>query len=200
METTKTVKAAKWGYIISSLIFCVAGSLLIIFPGISATVFCYVAGGLLIACGIIKIIGYFSKDLYRLAFQFDLAFGILSTIVGLVMIFFPTGVISILHFVVGILVLTDSLFKIQTSIDAKRFGLTQWWLIAIVAILAGAFGLFLMINPFSGAVLMMILIGIALLMEGILNLCVAVYAIKVMKAEKPNIVYYETYTEEGKGR
>lgn len=195
MTTGKTIRAAKWGYVAASLVFCTAGILLIAFPGLSATALCYAAGGLLIACGIVKIAGYFSKDLYRLAFQFDLAYGILSVLVGLVMLLFPGRMLSILHFAVGVLILTDSLFKIQTAVDAKRFGLKQWGLIALFAVLTAALGLLLIINPFSGAVFMMILIGISFLFEGILNLFVAVCAVKVLRTP-PAVIIETDYKEE----
>ena len=37
---------------------------------------------MLIVYGLIKILGYFSRDIYCLAFQFDLAFGVLLAAVG----------------------------------------------------------------------------------------------------------------------
>ncbi len=191
MKTSKTIKAAKFGYIVTSLVSCAAGIFLIVCPGISAQALCYAAGALLILCGVIKLIGYFSKDLYRLAFQFDLALGLLSVAMGLVMLFHPAGVISILHIVIGILALADSLFKIQTAVDAKRFGIRKWWVIGLTAVVTGLFGLLLVIDPFTGASLLMVMVGITLLAEGILNLCVALCAVKIIKGKKPDIVIIE---------
>ena len=39
---------------------------------------------MLIVYGLIKILGYFSRDIYCLAFQFDLAFGVLLAAVGII--------------------------------------------------------------------------------------------------------------------
>lgn len=174
------VRAAKLGYILTSLLLCVAGVLLMLLPDASAAVICYVAGGLLILCGAIKLVGYFSKDLYRLAFQFDLAFGLFSLALGLVMVIMPRSVLSLMHFAIGVLVLMDGLCKVQTALDARRFGIAQWGLIAAAAVLSSALGLLLMVNPFSGMRVLMILIGAALLLEGLLNLSVAAYALKVL--------------------
>lgn len=178
----KTIKAAKWGYIITSIIFCLTGIFVILYPGISVTLFCCLLGALLVVAGIFKIIGYFSKDLYRLAFQFDLALGILLAVLGLVAILYPKVILSVLYFLIGIIVLTDSLFKIQTAVDARRFGLRKWWLILLSALVSCVLGLLLMINPYHGAKLLMIMTGITLTAEGILNLCVAVYAVKIIKS------------------
>ena len=67
----KILKTAKTGYIASSAVLCAVGLLIIINPGISLKAVCYAAGALLIICGAFKIIGYFSNDLYSLAFQHD---------------------------------------------------------------------------------------------------------------------------------
>ena len=86
MKGTGWIRAAKSGYIATSMLWCAAGLLLIFLPGTSVKILCMAAGGLLTVCGIIKIIGYFSKDLYRLAFQFDLALGLLCLLLGLILL------------------------------------------------------------------------------------------------------------------
>lgn len=186
MKRWNPIKAAKLGYILTSILFCAGGLLLMLYPSTSTVTLCYIGGGLMIVGGIIKMIGYFSKDLYRPAFQFDLAFGLLLLAMGLIMVFHPQAVISFLHFLIGIIIMADGLFKIQTAIDARRFGLGQWWLILSCAIITGVCGLLLIINPFQGAAMLMILMGAGLLFEGILNLCVAAFAVKTL-----NITHYE---------
>ena len=37
--------------------------------------------------------------------------------------------------------IADGLFKIQIAVDAKRFGIQAWWLILVLAALAGGVGL-----------------------------------------------------------
>ena len=93
----------------------------------------------------------------------------------------PEHVISSLCIILGITILTDGLLKIQTSIDARRFGLETWWLILLAAIPAGAAGMVLMLRPSRSAQTLTILMGVALLAEGILSLCVALCAVKVIK-------------------
>ena len=143
--------------------------------------------------GIIKIIGYFSKDLYRLAFQFDLALGLLCLLLGLILLCNPVGFTTFVHFLIGIVVLTDSMFKLQTAFDAKRFGISNWWVIGLTSLLTGACGVLLVLNPFDGAKLIMRLIGITALLEGVLNLLVAVYAVKIQKQGKVDVI--ETHAE-----
>ncbi|MDO4274003.1 MAG: DUF308 domain-containing protein [Eubacteriales bacterium] len=188
MESIRILKIAKNGYIIMSVLFCLLGAWLIVFPGCSAKVFCILVGVLLILDGIIKIIGYFSKDSYCLAFQFDLAFGILIIAIGAVVIIRSEVMTSLFFAVFGVIILADALFKIQMSIDARKFGLGMWWRILIVAIVTGVFGTILLVKPFEGARIMMILAGISILLEGILNLCVAVYTVKLIKKQSSSYI------------
>lgn len=199
VRSIRSIQTAKVGYLVISAALCILGVLLIVYPTISAKVLCYILGGVLTVYGIIKMVGYFSKDLYRLAFQYDLASGALITALGVIMLVIPDGVISVTHTVIGILVLADGLFKIQIAIDAKRFGVSRWWLIAAAAILTGVVGLLLILHPFAGAAAAMILMGVGLLAEGILNLSVVLCAVKIVRHQKPDVIEV-SYTEETEGR
>lgn len=193
MEAIRQLKIAKNGYIIMSLLFVILGICLIIWPNCSLKLFCTLIGIMLIAYGCIKIVGYFSKDYYCLAFQFDLAFGILLIAVGAIIIARREQVVNLIFAIFGILTLADALFKIQMSVDAKKFGLNLWWRIMLVAILTGVLGFLLLIRPFEAAEVMMILVGVSILFEGILNLCVAFYTIKIIKNQRQDIIDMDEY-------
>ena len=196
MYSAGRTKTAKIGYLVMSGLLCLLGLILMIYPEMSITVFYYALGAILLAYGIVKIIGYFSKDLYRLAFQFDLAFGVLLVTVGLILLFHPAKVISLIHIILGIVIFSDSLFKIQIVIDSKRFGVSTWWLIAAFAVLTGIFGLLVMLNPFESASVIMILLGAALFLEGILSLSVALCAVKISKQRPDTIETTITFKED----
>lgn len=193
MDALKQLKIAKNGYIVMSVLFMILGVCLIIWPDCSMAVFCTAVGIMLIVYGLIKIFGYFSRDVYCLAFQFDLAFGVLLVAVGVIIIVRRNVVVNLIFGIFGILILADALFKIQMSVDAKKFGLSLWWRIMLVAILTGILGFLLLIRPFAAAEVMMILVGISILFEGILNLCVAIYTIKIIKNQKQDIIDMDEY-------
>lgn len=172
-------RMAKWGSIIASILICVIGILLIVYPDISMVFFSCFMGILFMVYGVFKMIGYFSKDLYRLAFQFDLACGILFFTIGFSMLLHPEGLMSFLNIIIGIIVFADGLFKLQIALDARRFGLSKWWLIIIIALIACCFGLIEIIRPMEA--ILMICTGLTLLLDGILNLFIAVYTVKVQK-------------------
>ena len=179
MNSSGILKTARNGYIIVAVIFCALGIWLIADPVGSAERICILAGILFIADGIIKIIGYFSHDFYCLAFQFDLGSGILMIAVGALILIRRNSILRLLFVIFGLLILVDALLRIQMSVEAKKFGLGLWWVILIVAIITGVFGMILLIDPAGGAKLTMIFTGVAFLLEGILKLCVVIYTVKI---------------------
>lgn len=175
------IRRAKNAYIAVSVVMLVFGLVLILWPQMSMSVLCTALGIVMVIFGIVKLAGYFSKDLFRLAFQFDLALGILTLLLGLVLILHPEHMIAVIPSLLGIFILLDGVFKIQTAADARRFGLERWWGILVMALLSGGFGLLLLLNPLEGASALMILLGITILVDGVQNLLVVLYTVRVSK-------------------
>ncbi len=191
MNYEQYTKAAKTGYIAMSAILGVIGIMLIVVPDFSAVLAARICGGTLAAFGIFKLIGYFSKDLYRLAFQYDLAFGILLLSIGAVMLIRPGKAIHFICAMMGVYILADGLMKIQISIDAKRFGLRSWVYILITALFACIAGLLMLFRPDNGARILTILLGISLLSEGALNLLTVITAVKLRKKNVIDVDFTE---------
>ena len=192
MYWNKRIQTAKIGYILISLMLCVLGVVLIVCPGVSAGLLCKISGVIMVLFGAIKIIGYFSKDLYRLAFQYDLASGILIMAIGVIMIARTNVMVSIICIIFGIYVLADALLKVQIAIDAKAFGISKWWLILAVAILTGVVGFLLVLRPSESAQILMVLLGLSLISEGLLNLITILTAVKIIRRQRPEIIDTDT--------
>lgn len=188
MYWNKRIQAAKLGYILLSVALSVLGGVLIAVPDFSAALLCRLVGVTMLLFGAVKIIGYCSKDLYRLAFQYDLAFGILLIALGGILLFRPDTMVQIICIIMGVCVLADALLKIQISIDSKAFGLEKWWLILVAAILTGVAGFLLVLRPMESARAVMILLGVTLITEGLLNLTTILTAVKIIRRQCPEII------------
>lgn len=193
VNAMKQLKLAKNGYIIMSVLFMILGICLIIWPDCSMAVFCTAVGIMFIVYGAIKIIGYFSRDFYCLAFQFDLGFGILMIAVGILILVRREAILRLIFVVFGLVILTDALLRIQMSVEAKKFGLKLWWAVLLIAVATGIFGMLLLVDPAGGAKLTVIFTGVAFLLEGILKLCVVVYTVKIRENE--NVVWEDEFRE-----
>lgn len=158
MINLKQIKIACTGYILISIVFYITGFLCIVDPELIQLHNRTLAGVILIAYGIIKIIGYFSKDLYCLAFQYDFACGIFLIVLGIATLYIGTRFKeSSLLAALGILILLDSLLSIQTALDSKKFGLSSWKYIFIISTLAGIFGVLVILKStitFAGCALL----------------------------------------------
>ena len=168
----KFISRVKIAYSVISVGLIVMGLCFIFLPEISALTICYCVGAVSIVFGIIKLMGYFSKDVYRLAFQFDLALGIAMIVLGAVEVIRPRLLLGLLPVVLGIIVLVDGLFKIQTALDSKRFGLKKWWII---------------LDPFEGNKILTVLLGVTLVVDGVQNLWMVLYTVRSKKAEDESI-------------
>lgn len=198
MYTVRSVvpmRTAKTGYIVVSLLLCLFGGMLLCKPDFSTALIGSLAGWLMIAFGIFKLIGYFSRDLYRLAFQFDLAFGVLMLVIGIILLTKPENLLQFICIVTGLSVTADSLLKLQTAADAKRFGIGRWWMILLAGILTGVLGILLLIRPAASANLLVRLFGAVMLAEGILNLVTVLLTVKIVRNQRPDII--DAYYEEG---
>lgn len=188
MRSVAPMKTAKTGYIVSSLLLGAAGLFLIINPSVSVTVVGIITAIMMILFGVFKIIGYFSKDLYRLAFEYDLAFGALLIVLGIIELIKPGTILTILGTTFGVAALADGLFKVQISLKAKPFGISNWWVIFTLAIITSLIGIALVFNPFVSGEALMIFFGITLLIEGILNLSTVLLTVKIVRHQQPDSV------------
>ena len=192
------MKRIKALYITISILSLLVGIALVIWPGASVITICYVVGSAAILVGAVRLMGYFSKDSYNLNFQFDFAMGLVFLILGTVLIFHPGDTVAVLHFSVGILVLVDSVFKLQTALDAKHFGLKKWWVMLLCAVLCALFGLTLAVLPFRTAEILARVTGIALIINSGENIFLAAYTVKSKKRVVPIMVEYREIHEQPK--
>ena len=177
VQSVLPMKIAKYGYILLSIILCALGIIRITMPKFSVEKFSILCGVVFIAFGCIRLIGFYAKDLYRLAFQYDFEFGILIIVLGLLIFMKPGSFASMTCVLLGVLVLADALFKIRTMLEAKRFGIEKWWLLLVIAIATSVFGGTLV---FCFGERMNLLLGITLIAEGILSLSTALALVKII--------------------
>ena len=194
MRSVTPMRIAKIGYIVMSVMFCIAGALFIALPDISITMIGISMGIAMIVFGIVKLVGYFSRDLFRLAFQFDLELGILLLVLGLIVLIRPDDLMTFICIALGISILTDGLFKVQIALDSKRFGIKSGWVSLALAVVAGTIGVFLIFRSAKSAQFLTVLLGVSILAEGILNLYTVISTVLIIKHQQPDVIEIE-YSE-----
>lgn len=153
-------------YMVISIISLILGLFLVIKPEVSSSIISYVMGAGFIFYGVVHIITYILiKD--ESLFQFDLAKGIITTAIGLYFIFKPTFIVSILPFVLGIAILINGVFSLQSACNFYRNSPKNWLTVFIPSIITIVFGVLVIVNPFKWAKALLIVIGSVLIWNAI---------------------------------
>ena len=156
----------KWS-LAAAVLFILLGISLIIWP-LDATTFIYnTLGVLILVYGSTKIIGYFKSDESDALFQFDVVLGVVAAVLGLLLIFATQLFVSLLPILMGIFLIVEGVLKIRPALDLRTAGFDGWWWALVVAALVLGCGVFLIINPCTGASLAAIFLGAALIVDGI---------------------------------
>lgn len=188
--------AAKWGYIFISVLLAALGVLFIAAPDLAVSVPGVICGVVLVLFGVVRLIGYFSKDLYRLAFEYDLALGIVMIICGILLLINPKSLMTVTCVALGLTVVADSVFKFQIALEAKRFGINQWWLIILSAVLTGICAILLIFRPGDSSRLIAIITGATLIAEAVMNVITVILAVKIINHQQPDVIEIEIESEE----
>lgn len=186
MEKYDIVKQAKISNLIIYSFMVAVGLAMLIFREIPTNVETIILSVLCILVGGAKILGYFSNDLYRLAFQFDLAIGLFLAIVGVLTLIVgskdPLGTVRLF----GIYIFIDGLLKLQTAFDAKKFGIARWLVILLTAILMVGVGIVGLLASYLEQISQLIVLDVALMLDGLVNIWVTAYTVRI-RAKKKNL-------------
>lgn len=185
------MRVAKSGYIIMSLVFAAAGVLMIGFPQRVQLFLGTFFGVAMMLFGAIKLVGYFSRDLYRLAFQYDLQFGILLMILGVIVLMRPRAVINFICIACGICLILDALFKCRIAVEARSFGIRKWYMVLFLALLSVLVSIALIFYADETVQIAIIMLGLAIVAGSILNLFVALLMVKIVNNQLPDEVRYQ---------
>ena len=122
----------------------------------------------------------------RIAKTSYIIISIILCILGLVLMINPAFSQTILVIMCAILLIVFGMIKLfgYFSNEARKFGIREWYLILIFAVLACICGITLMVKPSESGIVLTILLGANLLVEGILSLITVITSVKIFKEKK----------------
>lgn len=169
MKRANIVKEARLTHVITSALLLLSGIFLLIWHReLGAVTIRWLVGANFVVTGVARLMGYFSNDLYRLAFQYDLGMGGLCVILGVLIFISPEKALESLPYVFGTYVIIDGLLKLQTAFDAKAFGMRTWVGLLVSAALVCVCGILVLVG--SALWSRMVMIGTALVADGAENI------------------------------
>lgn len=177
-------KRIKWTYVLLSVFLLVLGILLVANPDTSMITICRILGGCALAVGVVKIVLYFVREVEGVAIRYDFAVGAFCIILGALLLWRAPTMVGFLSVVIGLLILVDSVFKLQVAIDSRRMGAATWWVTLLFTCVCMVMGGLLVFDPFSGQQVLATVMGISLIADGLQNLCTVIYAAVFVKDVK----------------
>lgn len=181
----KEIKRVRNSFIGFSVLSLILGICIVAWPGMSAVTLCFLTGALLIVVGVVRVVCYFTRSSAGMPLFSSLALGILSLLLGILLVSRPGSALLLLPYVVGFTMLMNGASEIQASMDVKRAGAKSWWGVLLMALLTIACGVLLIVNPFSGALTLMILLGISLIVDSLVNIITTVFISSYVKKNLP---------------
>ncbi len=152
--------------ILVSIIFLAVGILIALNPETTIMAVSYVIGGIFILFGIFKIINYISLKGNEDFFNYDLVFGTIGIIVGIIFIVQASLLNTILRIAVAIWLIYSGLIKGNVALKLKKFNIKAWWLALISAILMVLAGIYVI--SYSG--ILVATLGIFMIVYAVIDI------------------------------
>ena len=164
------VKRVIWPSIVSSIFLFLFWLLLFLKSGETLIAISYFVGALLIAIGVIALIGFLKNSTTDVFNQLNIAYGVISIIAGIFLITAPEIIGSAIPIIVGVAVIISSSMKIQQSMVLKNIGSNYFLASMITSVLCLVCGVVLLFNPFKSAVVVTKAIGLFMMIYGVSDL------------------------------
>ncbi len=154
--------------LVSAVAYAILGLVLIIRPGLTASVLCAGLGICALIFGLVRIISYFLRR--DSATGADLAVGIALAAVGILCLAAPRTVMSILPLLLGVVLIIDGAGKLSRSLELRKLGYSHWYLTLLLAACLLLVGIVMVLNPFGMVETAVTFFGICLLIDGLLDI------------------------------
>jgi len=128
-----------------------------------------------IMLSIVFAVGFFLSGIFEMIFalsnkhkswRWSFALGLLSIIIGLLMILNPAISMATLPFYVGFMLLFHSILGICSAYEMRQYGIMDWGWLMLVAVLALIFSFIMLWNPLFAGVSIVVWTGIAFIVTG----------------------------------
>ena len=153
----------KLSFLLAAVLYIILGLILLIWPGVSATVFCY-------AFGVVTIVSFFLRDSRQGSFVFELFLGIVAAALGLLFLLRPVIVASVLPVILGLFIVVDGLVNLKRALELRRMLYLRWTVPLVLSAVSAVLGLVIVFQPFLAAEALVMLIGAVLIYEGLSDL------------------------------
>lgn len=160
------LKKTGWNALLTSIVFAILGIVLIMNPEGTVKVVSYILGTMFIIIGSYKIVNYMSnKEKYNF-YNYDMSFGIIAILIGIITICFSNEIGRLFGILIGVWIVYSSIIRIDMSFKLKTAESNIWLYSLIIAIAMLIAGIYVICN----AGVIVVTIGIVILIYAILDI------------------------------
>ncbi len=143
------LKKMGWTSILTSLILAILGLIIAYHPDTTFQFITYIIGTIFIVAGVIKVIEYFRvKESYDL-YNYELVYGIIAILLGLVVIVCSNLIEAFLRIAIGIWILYSGVMRLGLALKLQKLEASNmaWMTVLIIAIIMILCGLYIITVP-----------------------------------------------------
>ena len=177
----KIFKRTGWTSLLTSLIFAILGILLIVNPEGSTKAVSLIVGILFIVVGLYKLVDYCTTRGKYSFYNYDIAYGIIAIIIGIIAIVYKSQIETIFRVLIGIWIVYTGIIRLSLSLKLKLVQSPVWiysLLISIIMIICGTYTIFV-------SNVIVVTIGIVILVYSVWDVIEdIIFLVNIKKLEK----------------
>ena len=153
-----------------ALVTCVLGVILLLWPDRSISMMCAVLGGSLLLFGLLYVAAWFAGKGKRGASSLLLIPGVVLAGLGVWLMLSAETVISLIQYVFAAILLFHGFVDLQGAFALIRYHARRWWVELLLSFATVALGFLVVTNPFGTFSALVVLMGAALIYDGLTDL------------------------------
>lgn len=167
MEYFKNIlKKSGWMAIAESVTFVILGLILALRPDEIMSIIAYLIGAVFVVIGFIKIINYIQDKGSNNLYNYDFIYGIMSIVIGIVVIVYRAYISKIFGIVIGIWIIYSSVIRASSALKLRTIKSNIWIYSMILAAIMFVCGLYIILN--TGVIISTI--GIIMIIYAVLDI------------------------------
>lgn len=147
MDIKRIIKKSGYTSILTSIILAILGAIMFLYSETTLKIMAYAIGIFLILTGIVKIITYGIQKGSQDLFNYEIVYGILSIVFGVVILINTETLQGLLGIIIGIWIVYSSLMRFALALKLKNFEIKSWFSTLIIAILMLLCGIYIIFMP-----------------------------------------------------
>ena len=161
----KVLKKTGVTSLVTSIIFAILGGILIANPEGTIKFIAIILGVMFGLVGLYKIINYFENRGKYDFYNYDIAYGVIAIIFGILTICYSSQIGTFFRILIGLWIVYSAILRINLSIKLKAIESNVWIYSLVIALIMAACGVFIICN--SGAVI--VTLGIVVVIYSVLD-------------------------------